>query len=99
MTDTKTKMLPPRSSPVLPPGASPVFRAKFSDGTKVRMSVYTLLNPLDIKRAVAVSRAAYSSRLHIPMSAITATIVEAHFEKDGKILQRYGTEELGKVSA
>jgi hypothetical protein len=33
----------------------------------------------------------------VPMSAITATIIEGWFEKDGKVLQLYDAETLAKI--
>jgi hypothetical protein len=92
-----TKPLMPRSPPIMPPGLSPVFQARFSDKTKVRMSVYSASQPLDVKRAVKVAHAAYASRHHIPISK--TTITEARFEKDGKVLAEYTAEQLAKVTA
>ena len=80
---TKTMFLPaPKKMPKpatpepkrVPPSDGLVFRTKWSDGIETRMSVYTFINDLDVKRAIAVSAAAYSSRKRVPMAAITATI-------------------------
>jgi hypothetical protein len=76
------------------PSDSLVFAAKWSDGTETRMSTYTVVDDLDVKCGVAVSRAAYSSRKRVPVAKITATIMQAHFEKEGVVLQAYAAEEL-----
>jgi hypothetical protein len=104
MTKKKKKRTPfaPPPKPILPvpppPPASegPVFIAKFMDGVKTRMSIYSGLDPLDLKRAIAVSRAAYSSRTKTPMDAITTPIIEAHFETrdDGMLLASYDKEQI-----
>jgi hypothetical protein len=98
MGNQTAKSSPPRSPPILQPGASPVFKAEFSDGVKTKMTIYTPIKPLDLKRAVVVSHAAYSARKRIPMSAITATITEASFSKDGKVLAEYTAADLAKVA-
>jgi hypothetical protein len=76
------------------PSDSLVFAAEWSDGTRTRMSIYSTLNNLDFARGVTVSRAAYSSRRRVPITDIAATIVQAHFEKDGVMLQSYAAREL-----
>ena len=80
--------------PEVKPSDSPTLVAQWSDGTKTRMSTYTLLKKLDLKRGIALARAAYSSRKKMPMAAIEATIVEVHFEKDGLVVRTYTPEEL-----
>jgi hypothetical protein len=59
------------------------------------MAVYTFADDLDLERAKTVRAAAYSSRKRVPMAAITATIVQAHFEDpDGVIVASYNAEQL-----
>jgi hypothetical protein len=59
------------------------------------MSVYSGLDPLDVERGIAISRAAYSCRGGAPMSAITVPIVEARFETNGGVLlASYDAEQL-----
>jgi hypothetical protein len=91
----------PPSKPVIPvpkpppASAGPVFVARFADGKETRMSIYSGLKPLDLGRAIAVSKAAYSCRVGAPTSAIAVPIIEARFEtKDGGLLASYGAEEL-----
>jgi hypothetical protein len=88
------------AAPVLPvprpPPASegPVFAAKFGDGTRTRMSIYSGLEPLDLERAIKVSQAAWSSRAQKPM-ADAPPIIEAHFEtRDGVLLASYDDEQI-----
>jgi hypothetical protein len=77
-----------------------IFETEWNDGTKTRMSVYTFADSLDVKRGVAVSRAAYSGRKRIPMSAITATIERAHFEDSGgAIVATYNATQIKKEAA
>jgi hypothetical protein len=76
------------------PSDSLVFAARWSDGIETRMSVYTTIGELDVARGVAVSHAAYSSRRHVLMGEITATIVQACFEKDGVVLRTYAAGNL-----
>ena len=80
--------------PQVKPSDSPVFVARWSDGTETRMSTYAMLKKLDLKRGIALSRAAYSSRNRIPMATIEAAIVEARFEKDDVVVQTYTAEQL-----
>jgi hypothetical protein len=90
-----TKRTPATPTPKsIPASDSVVFAAEWSDGTKTRMSIYTMVGELDIERGVAVSHAAYSSRKRIPMAEIAATIVQAYFEKDGTVLRSFAAEEL-----
>jgi hypothetical protein len=76
---------------------SPAFVAEWSDGTTTRMSTYTILRRLNLKRGVALIRAAYASRKKIPMAMIEATIVEARFEKEGVVVRAYAAEDLTKA--
>lgn len=86
---------PPVSVPKPPPAsAGPIFIARFADGVTTRMSIYSGLDPLDLERGIAVSRAAYSSRTRTPMAA-APLIVQAHFEDgDGAVLASYTAEQL-----
>jgi hypothetical protein len=96
---TKKKMTKPATpAPTeFPPSDGLVFWAKWSDGTETRMSVYSQIDDLDLRRAAVVSAAAYSSRKRMPMTVITATICAARFEdEDGVIIETYNAEQLGK---
>jgi hypothetical protein len=74
----------------VPPSDGLRFWATWSDGAQTKMSVYTSKDKLDLTRAVAVSTAAYSSRYHIPIEEINATIVQAQFrDPDGTIVATY----------
>jgi hypothetical protein len=91
----------PPSKPVIPvpkpppASAGPIFIARFADGKETRMTVYSGLDPLDLGRGIAVSKAAYSCRVGVPMSAIAVPIIEARFEtKDGVLLAAYTAEQL-----
>jgi hypothetical protein len=88
------------SKPVIPvpkpPPArrGPVFYAKWSDGVETCMSIYSGLDCPDIKRAVAVSQAAHSSRT----KGKSAAIVSGHFETaDGEVLRSYSSDEIEKA--
>ena len=96
----KQTMLLPATPPPKPvePSDGPVFYAKWSDETETRMSVYSSLTDLDVRRGIAVATAAYSSRKHVPTADLKATIVRAHFESNGIVIQAYTAEELGKTN-
>ena len=93
-------ILRPATAPPKPvkPSAGPVFTAIFSDGVTTRMSIYSPASPvgkLDVRRGVAVSKAAHSSRTKTPMAEVTSTIVDARFESiGGAPLASYTTEDL-----
>jgi hypothetical protein len=71
--------------------SGPVFVARFIDGQITRMTTYTALAKLDVKRGVRLSRHAYSSRTKKEPPAI----LEAHFESaDGAVLAKYTQEQL-----
>jgi hypothetical protein len=97
-TPKEERQLPSRPLVPMPkpstPNAGLVFHAKWSDGIETQMSIYSRGAKPDIARAVAVSRAAYSSRKRVPMADITAMIVQAHFKKDGAVVATYTSEEL-----
>jgi hypothetical protein len=63
----------------------PTFVARFADGQVTRMSTFTSLVRLDYDRGLRLSHAAYESRT----KQVPPSIVSAHFEQDGEILQRY----------
>jgi hypothetical protein len=79
-----------------PTSRSPVFVARFADGEITRMSIFTPLTKLDVKRGVRLARHAYSSRTGKAPPAILA----AYFEAAGgdEILTRYTQDELAKVT-
>jgi hypothetical protein len=72
---------------------SPIFVATFADGEVTRMSVFTSREKLDMARGVRLARAAYESR----MKQAVPPIIEAHFERNGEVLEHYGREELDSV--
>jgi hypothetical protein len=91
----------PAPAPVAP-SDGPTFTAVFSDGIETKMSIYSSAdeNNLDAARAVAVSRAAYSSRAKVPMAEITATITYARFDNvRGMLLASYSAADLAKAVA
>jgi hypothetical protein len=92
---SKPATLPPRP---VPPSGGLVFSALWSDGTATRMSIYSTLKDLDLKRAAAVSHAGYSSRHHIPMDKITATITKATFAYGGEIIATYDAAAIAATS-
>jgi hypothetical protein len=63
----------------------PTFVACFADGQITRMSTFTSLTSLDRGRGIRLSLAAYESR----MKQAAPPIIEAHFEQDGVVLERY----------
>jgi hypothetical protein len=97
--DSQKPKMPKPATPApepVKPSDGPVFEATWSDGTQTRMSIYAWLDNLNVNRAAAVSRAAYSSRHRVPMPEIVATITEAHFEKDGAIIASCTADDLKK---
>jgi hypothetical protein len=72
---------------------SPAFVAKFADGEVTRMTTHQDKSRLSLTRGVCLARAAYESRTKRAPPAI----VEAHYERDGEVLERYDAEELGVV--
>jgi hypothetical protein len=94
------KKLPKPATPApaeVKPSDAPTFVAQWSDGTETRMTTYTILKKLDLKRGITLARAAYSSRKKVPMSAIETTIIAAHFEKDDVVVRAYTAKELKAV--
>jgi hypothetical protein len=72
---------------------SPTFVAHFADGQLTRMSTFTSLDKLDVKRGVHLSQWAYRSRMRCEPPAIT----EASFELNGTTLATYDAEALKGV--
>jgi len=73
---------------------SPAFIATFADGEITRMTTYTRLDKLNLRRGVRLARAAYESRTkHEPPA-----IIEARFERRGsEILASYDAKQLEGV--
>lgn len=72
--------------------SSPVFVATFASGDGAivtRMTVYTP-EGLNLVRGVRLARAAYESRKKQSAPAI----LEAHFERNGEIIESYTREQL-----
>jgi hypothetical protein len=69
---------------------SPTFVATFADGEVTRMTTYQSGKRLDLKRGVRLACAAYESRT----KQKSPPIVEAHYERDGEVLESYGREQL-----
>jgi len=73
---------------------SPTFVATFADGETTRMTTYQAGKRLDLKRGVRLACAAYESRT----KQKSPPIAEAHYERDGEILESYGREQLDALS-
>jgi hypothetical protein len=71
-------------------GTSPVFVANFADRDTTRMTVFQSREKLDLGRGVRLARTAYESR----MKKAPPPIVEARYEREGEVLERYGREQL-----
>jgi hypothetical protein len=72
---------------------SPTFVATFADGKVTRMTTFQKTKALDLGRGVRLARAAYESR----MKKAPPSIVEAHYERDGEVLESYEREQLDTV--
>ena len=72
---------------------TPTFVATFLDGEVVRMTTFTLLNKPDLARGIRLAFAAYESR----KKQTAPSIVEAHFERNGDVLEHYSREQLDAV--
>jgi hypothetical protein len=96
MTKNSENKLKPATpmAPQVKPSDGPTFVAQWSDGVTTRMTTYTMLKKLDLKRGLALSRAAYSSRKKVSMATIEATIIGAHFEKDDAVVHVYAAAQL-----
>ena len=77
-----------------PPSEGPVFTAVFEDGVQTKMSVYSGLDPLDLERAIKVSRAAYSSRTKKPMAAAPRIVAALFEDREGVLLASYTADQL-----
>jgi hypothetical protein len=73
---------------------SPTFAATFADGEVTRMTTFQKTKALDLARGVRLARAAYESRT----KQKSPPIVEAHYERDGEVLESYEREELDVLS-
>jgi len=58
------------------------------------MTVFQSGKKLDLARGVRLARAAYESRVKTP----PPLIVEAHYERNGNVLERYDAEALRKIA-
>jgi hypothetical protein len=73
------------------------FVAKFEDDVFTRMTTFCANGEFDLKRGVAVARAAYESKTHNskPPLIIAAKFVEPGY--DDTVLKEYGAEELAEA--
>jgi hypothetical protein len=72
--------------------SSPTFVAKFADGVVTRMTCHPDKDPLDIKRGIKLSQAAYESRTKMaPPLIIEARFVEPFSDI---VIQQYGFDKL-----
>jgi hypothetical protein len=98
----KKPRLPTPATPApneVPPSDGLVFEAAWDDGITTRMSVYTFVDDLDLKRAIALSKAAYSSRKRIPLAEIKAIIVQAQFRDSGNtIIATHDAAQLKEIA-
>jgi hypothetical protein len=81
---------------------SPVFVARFADDTETRMRVFHSpeRKTLDLKRGIALSRAAFASRnpdREIP--AIVEARFEERFEESGVVLEKYDARQLAEAAS
>jgi hypothetical protein len=63
----------------------PTCVVTFADGVLCRMTTHCRDDALDYERGIALCKAAWSSRLGLPM-AQAPQVVSAHFERDGLVL-------------
>jgi hypothetical protein len=70
---------------------SPTFVAVFADGAVTRLSTFQSGKTLNLARGVRLARAAYESRTKQKSSPI----IEAHYEREGEMLESYEHERLG----
>jgi hypothetical protein len=73
--------------------AARVTVARFADGEITRLSTFHSGDKLNLSRGVRLARAAYESRTRKAPPAI----IEAYYERDGEVLERYDAEVLGVV--
>jgi hypothetical protein len=77
---------------------SPVFVAKFADGETTRMHVHAEFDgELNLGRGIRLAQHAYRLR----MKREPPAIAQAHFERDGAILETYTAAqlEIGRVGS
>ena len=72
---------------------SPTFVAAFADGEITRMTTFQLGKTLNFVRGVRLACAAYESR----MKKAPPPIVEAHYEREGEVLESYERKQLDAV--
>jgi len=72
---------------------SPTFVAIFEDGEVARMTTFQSEKKLNLVRGARLARAAYESRTRRK----SPPILEAHYERDGEVLESYGREQLDAV--
>jgi len=72
---------------------SPTFVANFADGEVARMTAFQSDKTLNLGRGVRLARAAYESRT----KKTPPPIVEAHYERNGEVLESYEREQLDTV--
>jgi hypothetical protein len=69
---------------------SPIFVCTFADGEVTRMTTFQSGETLNLGRGVRLACAAYESRT----KKAPPPIVEAHYERDGEVLESYEREQL-----
>lgn len=86
-----------KPKPKLKARRGPTFRAEFSDGTVVRLSVCTSHDKPDFERGRKIARHAWASRHKAPMewtstelAKFCPPIVIEHFETDGEVIAPRG---------
>ena len=72
---------------------SPTFVAAFADGEITRMTTFQSGKTLNLGRGVRLARAAYESRT----KQMPPPIIEAHYERDGAVLESYERKQLDAV--
>ena len=72
---------------------SPTFVAAFADGEITRMTTFQSGKTLNLGRGVRLARAAHESRT----KQMPPPIIEAHYERDGAVLESYEREQLDAV--
>jgi hypothetical protein len=77
---------------------SPTFVARSADDTETRMTIYHApeRKTFDLKRSVALSRAACASRKR---GNATPAIVEARFEESEVVLEKYDARQLAEATS
>jgi hypothetical protein len=82
---------------------SPTFIATFDDGEITRMTVYhpPARKTLNLKRGIALSRAAYASRKrgNAPIAAIVEARFEERLEDSDVVLESYDSRQLAEAAS